>query len=247
MSDFVFKHFTIRQQLNAMKIGTDSVLLGCLLKTNNASHILDIGTGTGLLALMLAQRTEAIIDAVEIDEQAATEAGFNFKQSKWANRITLHHSSIQQFCEGNTAQFDLIVANPPYYPFAKHAAIHQANRSVARQTNSLSFDELIQCLLKLLSPQGSCWLILPIEEGTHFIELANNNGLHLQHCIYIKPKHHKASNRMVLQLGRICNVFAEQTFVVYEDDGTPTASYKNIAADFYIGKQFAIAGKESIH
>lgn len=240
MSDFVFKHFTIRQQLNAMKIGTDSVLLGCLLKTDDATHILDIGTGTGLLALMLAQRTGAIINAVEIDEQAATEARFNFEQSKWANSITLHHSSIQQFCEGNTEQFDLIVANPPYYPFAKHAVIQQVNRSVARQTNALSFEELIQCVLKLLSPQGACWLVLPIEEGTYFIELANCHGLYLQHCIYIKPKQDKESNRMILQFTFVKKTHTTQTFIVYEADGTPTHAYKQAAAEFYTGKQFTL-------
>lgn len=247
MSDFVFKQFTIRQQQSAMKIGTDSVLLGCLIDTGNASTILDIGTGTGLLALMMAQRTAAKIKAVEIDEQAAEEALYNFEQSKWSNRISLHQTSIQQFCKESQLKFDLIVTNPPYYPITHHTEITQKKRSVARQTNILSFHELIESILTLLNPTGYCWLILPVQEGSDFIEIAANNNLLLQHKINIKPKMNKECNRVVLQLGRTRNVFVEQTFVVYEDDGTPTTSYKNIAADFYIGKQFAIASKEAIH
>ena len=139
MSDFVFKHFTVRQQHSAMKIGTDSVLLGCLVEINHSTRILDIGTGTGLLALMLAQRSNANIVAVEVDELAAMEATFNFKQSKWAHRITLHHKSIQQFSKEQHPKFDLIVSNPPYYAIQQHSAIAQKTRSIARHTNLLSY------------------------------------------------------------------------------------------------------------
>lgn len=240
MSDFVFKHFTVRQQHSAMKIGTDSVLLGCLVEINHSTRILDIGTGTGLLALMLAQRSNANIVAVEVDELAAMEATFNFKQSKWAHRITLHHKSIQQFSKEQHPKFDLIVSNPPYYAIQQHSAIAQKTRSIARHTNLLSFDELAESILLLLNPNGSCWLILPVDEGKDFAEIAASKGLILQHQINIKPKADKDSNRVVLQFGFTHQMVTEQTFIVYEADGNPTKAYKSIAADFYIGKQFSI-------
>ncbi len=240
MSDFVFKHFTVRQQQSAMKIGTDSVLLGCLVAIGHATRILDIGTGTGLLALMLAQRSNANIVAVEVDELAAMEATFNFKQSKWAHRITLHHKSIQQFSKEQHPKFDLIVSNPPYYPIQQHTAIAQKTRSVARHTNLLSFNELAESILLLLNPNGSCWLILPADEGKGFAKIAASKGLFLQQQINLKPKADKPINRVILQFGFTHQMVTEQTFIVYEADGTPTIAYKNIAADFYIGKQFAI-------
>ena len=131
MSKFHFKQFTIKQEQSAMKVGTDSILLGSWVDLNTENSILDIGAGTGILALMLAQRSDAeIIDAVEIDEKSFEEAVYNFENSSWGDRLFCYHSSIQEFSNEIDDTYDLIIANPPY--FSPHKINSVSSKSVAR-------------------------------------------------------------------------------------------------------------------
>ncbi len=148
MSNFQFKEFTIQQEKTAMKVGTDSILLGSWVALDTENSILDIGTGTGLLALMLAQRSDALtIDAVEINEEAYIEAVTNFENSPWGDRLFCYHASIQEFATEIDEKYDLIVANPPYFDPSKIIS----SRSIARQTHTLTHMVLLKNTKKLLS------------------------------------------------------------------------------------------------
>jgi tRNA1Val (adenine37-N6)-methyltransferase len=240
MSEFVFKQFTVKQQQSAMKIGTDSVLLGCLAEVEHAQQILDIGTGTGLLALMCAQRSSATIDAVEIDEQAATEAQFNFNASKWNNRLNIHHQSLQNYTQTCTQLYDVIISNPPYFVKHSNFSIDDEQRSKARHDADLPLNDLAQYAYQLLKEDGSFWLILPTQEAQLFAAYAKESGLFLKQQIELLPKANKPVNRVIQQWCKYQTTTINNSFVIYESNGEPTLAYKKIAQAFYTGKQFQL-------
>lgn len=223
-----------------MKIGTDSILLGCLCDVKNIDSALDIGCGTGILALMLAQRSFATIDAVEIDELAAKEAQHNFRNSPWSERLSVHNGPIQQFTAQTSKTYDLVISNPPYYPANHHFSVEDEQRSKARHDKELSFETLAQCVFKLLSSPGSFWLILPVQEASLFKQRASESGLYLRTQINLVPKPGKAVNRVVMQFSKQEGDVAEEDLVIYETDQTPSLRYKQLAQEFYTGKQFVI-------
>lgn len=240
MSEFVFKQFTVIQQHSAMKIGTDSVLLGCLAQVEDAKNILDIGSGTGLLALMCAQRSDAVIDAVEIDAQAAAEAQFNFKSSKWSNRLHTHHQSLQNFTFNCQKLYDVVICNPPYYVKDSNFSIDDKQRSIARHSVDLPLNELVNNVVRLLHDSGSFWLILPTHEAQIFTNYAIQSGLFLKQQIELYPKANKPANRFVQQWIKQPDELSKSNFIIYELNGEPTSAYKKIAQAFYIGKQFQL-------
>lgn len=221
-----------------MKIGTDSVLLGCLADVNNVQRILDIGTGTGVLALMLAQRCEACIDAVEADGSAASEAALNISNSPWPARIAIFHETIQHFAAHTTQKYDLVISNPPYFNPGSNTLIGDGQRSMARHSAELPFEELIGCVQELLHPEGTFWLVLPIAEGKEFIRLCAGR-LYPARQISIRPKKEKAVNRIVAGFCLVERPCAEEGLVVYDDDNRPSEAYKRLANAFYTGAQFS--------
>jgi tRNA1Val (adenine37-N6)-methyltransferase len=225
MSLFRFKQFTVKQADSAMKVGTDSVLLGCLLEASVPGFILDIGTGTGLLALMMAQRfSEAKVDAVEIDPIAFEEAQYNVNESKWKKQINLYNQSFQDFCSG-AKQYDLIVSNPPYYETENHFFIPAEQRSKARHTAELSFDDLILGVHQLLSETGLCWMVLPAKEYETITQKAAALGLSVCQRISIYPKVGKACNRIIFGVSKIPQPAVERDFFIYEAAGGYTHEY----------------------
>lgn len=221
-----------------MKIGTDSVLLGCHCEAEHACHILDIGTGTGLLSLMLAQKSNALIDAVEADEPAATEAAGNFETSPWKQRLFLHHQTIQQYASHCSKKYDVIISNPPYFKSGKNVPISNEQRSRARHDAGLSFDELSGIVKQLLHHDGSFWLILPVAEAALFKLAAIKKELRCYQVIHIRSRHEQSVNREIMQFGLQEKTCAEKDFVVYNPDNTPSSAYKQLARDFYTGHQF---------
>jgi tRNA1Val (adenine37-N6)-methyltransferase len=240
MSEFTFKQFTIKQQKSAMKIGTDSVLLGCLAEVEHAQKILDIGTGTGILALMCAQRSDAKIDAVEIDEQAALEADYNFKKSKWSNRLNLHHQPLQTFVNTCVCLYDVIISNPPYFIKNSNFGIENEQRSKARHDADLPLNDLAKYAYQLLKDEGHFWLILPTQEAQLFSNYALDAGLFLKQRTLLFSKANKSSNRVIQQWCKNETTTTNNSFVIYETNGEPTMAYKKIAQEFYIGKQFML-------
>lgn len=158
---FSFKQFTISQKISAFKVGTDSVLLGAWTDPGNPSAILDIGCGTGVLSLMMAQRTNGIIDGVEIDPLSAEEAYKNVSNSKWAHRISIHNTDILSFTPPHAEKYDLIISNPPY--FENNLKNENIRKSTARHTDSLTYEKLAGFVNKYLHENGTFCFILPAE------------------------------------------------------------------------------------
>ena len=230
---FQFKQFLINQDQCAMKVGTDSVLLGCLVTINNAVNCLDIGTGTGILSLMLAQRNNELqIDAIEIDEQAFLQANNNFSSSKFSHQIQAHCCALQSFAPNN--KYDLIISNPPYFVGKNNFSIANIQRAKARHDNDLSFEDLINSVIKLLSETGKFILILPIAEAITFKELAIQKGLFLNKEIFIKPKPSKEHNRMIMEFSLLQKEKITAEFVIYNDDNSPSEMYKKIISDWFL-------------
>jgi len=182
---FKFKNFEIKQELSKMKIGTDGILMGALAKVESKQNILDIGTGTGLIALMLAQRAQtANITAVEVDSDSADEAKTNFENSPWASNLEVQKQTIQDFSKSTDQKFDLIVTNPPF--FTGGALSDNQDRNSVRHTQKLSHSDLARSVQNLLAVDGTFSLILPFMEGLRFTEMASSYGLNLAGKISIK-------------------------------------------------------------
>ena len=160
-----------------MKVGTDGVLLGSWVQPGNVERILDIGTGTGLIALMMAQKSNAVVDAIDIDEDATRQAEENFSLSPWPERLNAWHQSVQEFAAYTRHRYDLIVSNPPYFMGA-HPAPSEARNLARHMDEALSIEELAECVKKLLKPDGRFCVILPFMEGMKFLEYAELNGLY---------------------------------------------------------------------
>jgi len=233
---FSFREFDIRQEKSAMKVGTDSVLLGCFTDVVNAKTILDIGSGTGLLALMMAQKSTAFIDAVELNNDAFSETQLNVNYSKWKGRINVYNNDIRDFKAVHP--YDLIISNPPYFVHEEQFEINDLNRKTARHTTHLSFGELADFVAKNLHESGNFWLILPVKESIRFNEEAKKSGLKLHKQIFIKPSSRKDVNRVVQSYSLKDNVYTEENFLIYQVNGEYTPEYVNLTREFYLWKQF---------
>jgi tRNA1Val (adenine37-N6)-methyltransferase len=216
-----------------MKVCTDSVLLAALTTVNNLNYALDIGTGTGILALMLAQKNPTLeFDAIEIDELAFLQASNNFSKSKFGTQIKPHLVALQQFVANK--QYDLIITNPPYFISKNNYSITDLQRAKARHDNDLTFEELIDSVMKLLNDMGEFSLILPIKEATIFKELATKKGLFVIKNIYIKPKLTKFSNRIVMVFSRQQIDEITEEFIVYNEDNSQTDAFKELTKNYYL-------------
>ncbi len=236
MKPFHFKQFSIQQDKCAMKIGTDGVLLGAWATVENAQTIFDIGTGTGLIALMLAQRnTQVTINAIEIDEAAFLQARDNFKNSPFATRLNIIHQSIQTYANTSSSRYDLIISNPPFFIKNKGTNSNQKNRQIARQTNLLTHTELLDCVLKLLSIEGRFCVILPYLEGLNFIQQAKIKSLFCNKMIEVRGRIEKPIERLLLEFSRQDLPLIREELVIQKSskrhDYTP--KYINLTKDFY--------------
>ena len=194
---FKFKQFIIHQDKCAMKVGTDGVLLGAWADCENAKSILDIGAGTGLISLMLAQRSIAKIEAVEIDEVACVQAKENIKKSLWNDRIEIINKSFQDFSKSTNEKYDLIVSNPPYFQNSLYAP--DEKRTDARHNSNLKLDDLLNGALKLLPEKGKLSIILSYLEGALFILKAAENGLFCVRQTKVLPKPDREPKRLLLE------------------------------------------------
>ena len=233
MSTFQFKEFTIIQEKSAMKVGTDSILLGSWVQINDEQSILDIGSGTGILALLLAQRSEAtLIDAVEIEENAHEEAVTNFENSPWSDRLFCYHSSIQEFAKEIDETYDLIIANPPFFEPYKRDPI--SAKSTARQTHALDFYTLLEASKLLLNRNGSCAFIIPFDKEASFIELAQNTGLFVQRITRVKDKENATYKRSLLQFKLRQLTIDSQELILKNYDTRYTDVFIKLTADYYL-------------
>lgn len=233
-TSFAFKQFTIKQDKCAMKVGTDAVLLGAWVIPNGSQQILDIGTGTGIIALMIAQKTKAHIDAIDIDEHAVIQATQNVQESKFKDQIKVSCTSFQDFAKTAAKKFDLIVTNPPY--FEQSLKSSDAQRSSARHADVLPFEDLIDGVLKLLQAKGKFCLILPRLEAERFRELAEKRGLFLSKLLRVKSRADKEMDkRHLMQFEYTPSEFSETTLVIEENERHRyTPEYKELTKDYYV-------------
>ena len=231
-TSFHFKQFAIHQDKCAMKVGTDAVLLGSWVQTGKASSILDIGTGSGVIALMLAQKCNTLIDAIDIDETAYLQSSQNFKTSAWSNRLKSLHLSLQEFSKVHDGNYDLIVTNPPYFHHASKPA--EESRLNARHHDLLTFDELLAGVRKLLKTDGRFFVILPCKEGLEFLDKAQRIELFCNHILRIKTKADKNEKRLIMEFGFHFGVMEEKEIIIQEEDGSFTQDYIDLTRDYYI-------------
>jgi tRNA1Val (adenine37-N6)-methyltransferase len=230
---FEFKQFTINQSRCAMKVGTDAVLLGAWIQIEGAESILDIGTGTGVIALMMAQKGTAMITAIDIDASACEQSKENIGNSPWPDRIKVLNESLQQFTINNQHKFDLIVSNPPYFVDAYKSS--EEARNQARHADQLPFNEFINCAKLLLHEKGKICIILPTRESIKFRELAAANQLYLTRIMHIKTTEYKDEKRQMLQFELINKKLVDETLVIEQDERhNYSKEYKELTKDFYL-------------
>lgn len=231
---FKFKQFSIHQDKAAMKVGTDGVLLGAWTKIEETvNSILDIGSGTGLIALMLAQRSFVeTIDAIELNDEAYIQSVENFEQSDWGDRLFCYHASFQQFIEEVDDTYDLIVSNPPFYTSTYKQL--SANRAMARHSESLTYKELIEGVSKQLSKNGTFAVIIPFAEEEYFIKLAEANVLFINRITRVKGSVNSEIKRSLMQFSFTKIKVEINELTIETSRHNYTTEYIELVKEFYL-------------
>jgi tRNA1Val (adenine37-N6)-methyltransferase len=230
---FEFKQFRIEQQKSAMKVSTDSVLIGAWARVYMAQRILDVGTGTGVIALMMAQRSLATVVAIEIEAEASQEARRNFNQSHWAERLSILTDDFSIFANQESLKFDLIVSNPPF--FADSLKSKDKALATARHTDDLSHKQLLVGAKNLLAPNGLLSVILPYSCFSDFKEEARLIGFYLKRRTVVIPKIGKPPKRVLIELSLEACYPELGELAVLEVNGDYTEEYKSLTTEFYPG------------
>lgn len=229
---FHFKKFSVSHARSTMKVGTDAVLLGAWVEINQSKHILEIGTGNGTIALMLAQRSQenAAIDAVEIEANDASQANENFLSSPWSSKLHVHHIPIQKF--STDKKYDLIVSNPPYFNNSHRPP--DEKRHQARHTITLSYGELVSSTLRHLHEDGKFNVILPFTEGLQFIELAKQSHLFCTRQYSFRTRAEKPIERWLLEFSRTQRPVDTGEILLYKGGEEWSDAYVKLTRDFYL-------------
>ena len=228
---FRFKQFTIHQDRCAMKVGTDGVLLGAWAEIAQAGTLLDIGTGSGLIAIMAAQRNaNAHIHAIEINPEACGQAKENIAASPWADRITLFQGAVQTFYPG--LQYDRIICNPPF--FIHSTPNPEPGRSMARHGESLSYPDLLTAAERLLAPEGKLQLILPAVEANIFLRQASSRGWFANRITYVHPTPEKPPKRHLMEFSKTRTTCMESIIIIETERHIYHETHASITRDFYL-------------
>jgi len=231
---FHFKQFTINQDQCAMKIGTDAVLLGAWANLeHHPNSVLDIGAGTGVISLMLSQRSnEETIDAIEIDENAYKQCVGNFENSPWSDRLFCYHASLEEFTDEIDYKYDLIISNPPFYSDTFKSENKQ--RDLARFNDALPFHHLVESVSKLLSDEGKFSVIIPFKEEENFIELASNINLFPNRITRVKGSPTSEIKRSLMEFSFNKNGLRINELIIEVERHQYTQDYINLTEDFYL-------------
>ena len=217
-----------------MKIGTDGVLLGAWTSLkDNPQSIMDIGAGTGLIALMMAQRSNAeVIDAIEIDANAYEQCVENFESSPWGDRLYCYHAGLDEFLEEIEEKYDLIVCNPPFY--AENVSSGNLQRDQARQNDYLPFNELLEGVVSLLTEKGRFATIIPFKEEANFIALAASFELYPKRCLHVKGNENAEIKRSLLEFNFKKDYCVVEELIIEKERHVYTTDYVNLTKDFYL-------------
>ncbi len=228
---FQFKQFRVIQEKAAMKVGIDGVLLGAWASLNGAAQVLDVGTGTGLVALMAAQRSNSVIDAVELEVDAANEAKVNFQNSAWFSRISLSVGAFQDF--HTEKKYDHILSNPPF--FENSPKSNDWKRTQARHSDSLSLKELLEKAERLLSENGKISLILPADKEVRLVELAATLNLYVSRLMWVASDETKTAHRILVELSTVQEERLESQFFIRDKaTGEYSGAYRELTKEFYL-------------
>lgn len=230
---FRFKQFEVCHARCAMKVGTDGVLLGAWAKCEGR-RFLDAGTGSGLIALMLAQRfLDAVIDSIDIDADAVSQAQENFGHSPWSKRLTCRQISLQHLAQEVSNYYDAIVSNPPY--FVDSLKNPNQQRQKARHTDTLSYEDLLLAAKKLLTDRGELSLILPAESEAIILSLATTIGFHPTRLVHVYSKPGKPVKRILIALSKRNDLPCEESHFYIESDSSPRSNeYAALTKEFYL-------------
>jgi tRNA1Val (adenine37-N6)-methyltransferase len=231
---FKFKQFNINQDQCAMKIGTDAVLLGAWASVKkHPFSILDIGAGTGILTLMLAQRSHAeLIDAIEIDNDAFEQCVENFEQSPWGDRLFCYHASLKDFVDEIEDKYDLIICNPPFY--AEDFKTQNDQRDLARFQDAMPFEHIIECVSKLLSANGAFSVVIPFKEESIFIKMASKFDLYPKRTLHVKGNPSSEIKRSLIEFSFQTGNIEVDTLIIETERHQYTQEYINLTKDFYL-------------
>jgi tRNA1Val (adenine37-N6)-methyltransferase len=230
---FHFQQFSLHHHRSTMKVGTDAVLLGIWTELEGVTDVLDIGTGCGIIPLLLAARSILVkVVGVELDFNSFEEAYENFLASPFAGRLQAFHADINNFVQDTVKKYDLVISNPPF--FINDHRPEREGRKLARHTDTLHYDQLVEAALRLLKPGGRFSVVLPYRESKVFLKLAEQSGLHLQRRMLIFPKPCRDPNRVNLLLGNSAAVPMTEKFIIRNEDGSFTQQYLNTVKDFYL-------------
>lgn len=238
---FKFKQFTVFQDKTAMKVGTDGILTGAWVDVADKVNILDVGTGTGLIALMMAQRNcNANITGIEIDESASVQAKENVESSPWKERITIRNIGFRDFYQNNNDKFDLIVSNPPFFRNSQKAA--EQSRTIARHADSLSVDDFLEGCFKLLNPDGSFGIIFPVSDYEYFYTKAASYNFSEVKRMIVYPTPQKPPVRIISEwkLRKPEKLISEKIIIEKYGRHLYSEEYINLTKDFYLN--FASTG-----
>ena len=239
MGIFRFKKFEVINERSAMKVNTDGVLLGAAMTLAPSDcRLLDVGTGTGTIALMAAQRLDGAVwvDAIDIDEPSASEAAANFKHSPWADSLHAHNLSLEEFesaLQQSECRYDLIFSNPPYFEDSLTAP--DERKSAARHTSDgLSYRDIFDFAKTHLSDSGRVALVLPSDQETAICRYARMSGLHLFRVLRIRTVPRKTPSRIVIEFSRVRPQSVDDTILTIQNEGQYTQEYLSLTKDFYL-------------
>ena len=239
LKPFKFKQFSVSQDKCAMKIGTDGVLLGAWASLDHLPNtVLDIGAGTGVISLQIAQRDPNVqVEAIEIDDAAFEQCTDNFEHSPWADRLFCYHAALQEFTqelvdEDEQYSYDLIISNPPFY--TEDYKSNDKQRDTARFTDALPFEHLVLCAAHLLTEQGKFCVVLPKKEEAAFIALANKQHLHVLRKCDVRGTPATTIKRVLLEFSFLQLETISEELVIETSRHVYTERYINLVQDFYL-------------
>ncbi len=230
---FHFKQFRVSHRRSTLKVGTDAVLLGIWAQARDASKILDIGTGNGVIALLMSQRFEdSKIVAIDIDKESIEEARCNFDNSPWHSRIVAIHQDVLLYARQTQEHYDLIVCNPPFFEASLLSQNTKLNQ--AKHTLTLDYSSLFLSVNQLIAENGVFALICPYDKADKVFQLAKQYQFHCRRKLVIYPKKSKSANRIIIEFDKTTSRCQSEQLIVYQEDNTYTSQYRRWGRDYYI-------------